>query len=522
MRDLGGVEGERANPIKGRFYSTTAHVSGLALLFISAGMLLSAIVEYLDGTAGNALLLATLATAVGGIALWWTTQPGALDHASIFTAVGGTWVVASIVGALPYLLAGTFAVAGRPWTVVAADALFESISGYTATGATVFGGHNRIVDQGSGILLYRQLTQWAGGMGIVVLVVTVLPSLRASGLGLIDAEAPGMGVDRLAPRVRDTAIRFWRLYLGLTVLIAVGFLLAGMGPFDAVAHALTTASTGGFSTQDASIGYWNSVAVESVLIVALILAAANFTLHSRSWSRKRITHFGDHEFRGFLSILAICTLVVSTLLTLDGMAPGRALRIGLFNVVTLGTSGGFGNATGAGSDGDWVRWAAGPQMVLLFLLVFGGCTGSTAGGVKIMRLRVGMTHAYRTLRGFRRPRALLPVRQGDSTVPDTIVARVAGFMVVYGILVVGGTVLVAALGTDPVTAVSGVIGSLGNMGPVLGDAGPTASFVDGFSTPARLVLAVLMLVGRLEIFPMLLMFVSPYRSLRGAGRRGRS
>ncbi len=132
-------------------------------------------------------------------------------------------------------------------------------------------------------------------MGIVVLVVTVLPSLRASGLGLIDAEAPGMGVDRLAPRVRDTAIRFWRLYLGLTVLIAVGFLLAGMGPFDAVAHALTTASTGGFSTQDASIGYWNSVAVESVLIVALILAAANFTLHSRSWSRKRITHFGDHE-----------------------------------------------------------------------------------------------------------------------------------------------------------------------------------------------------------------------------------
>ena len=202
MRNVGAVEGERVNPIKGRFQSTTAHVSGLALLFISAGMLLSAVVEYLDGTAGNALLLATLATAVGGIALWWTTRPGALDHASIFTAVGGTWVAASVVGALPYLLAGTFAVAGRPWTVVAADALFESISGYTATGSTVFGGHNRIVDQGSGILLYRQLTQWAGGMGIVVLVVTVLPSLRASGLGLIDAEAPGMGVDRLAPRVR--------------------------------------------------------------------------------------------------------------------------------------------------------------------------------------------------------------------------------------------------------------------------------------------------------------------------------
>jgi len=295
-----------------------------------------------------------------------------------------------------------------------------------------------------------------------------------------------MGVDRLAPRVRDTAIRFWRLYLGLTVLIAVGFLVAGMGPFDAVAHALSTASTGGFSTRDASIGYWDSVAVESVLMVALIVAAASFTLHSRSWNRKRITHFGDHEFRGFLSVLAICTLVVSTLLALDGMAPARALRTGLFNVVTLGTSGGFGNATGAGSDGDWVRWGAGPQMVLLFLLIFGGCTGSTAGGVKIMRLRVGMAHAARTLHSFRRPRALLPVRQGTATLPDSLVDRVAGFMVVYGMLVVGGTVLVAALGVDLVTAVSGVIGSLGNMGPALGDAGPTASFVDGFSNSGSL------------------------------------
>ena len=507
--------------LEDRWASTTGHVTGLALLFMSAGMLVSAIVGLVAGSAGLALLGATAITAFLGIGLSWTTRPGALDHATVFTAVGGTWVAASMVGALPYLLAGTFAVAGRPWTVVVADALFESISGYTATGSTVFGSHNPIADQGAGILLYRQLTQWAGGMGIVVLVVTVLPSLRASGLGLIDAEAPGMGVDRLAPRVRDTAIRFWRLYLGLTVLIAVGFLVAGMGPFDAVAHALTTASTGGFSTRDASIGYWDSIAVESVLMVALIVAAASFTLHSRSWNRKRITHFGDHEFRGFLSVLAICTLVVSTLLALDGMAPARALRTGLFNVVTLGTSAGFGNATGAGSDGDFARWAAGPQMVLLFLLVFGGCTGSTAGGVKIMRLRVGMAHAARTLHSFRRPRALLPVRQGTVTLSDSLVERVAGFMVVYGILVVGGTVLVAALGTDLVTAVSGVIGSLGNMGPALGDAGPTASFVDGFSTPARLVLALLMLVGRLEIFPMLLMLVAPYRSVRGAARQTR-
>jgi trk system potassium uptake protein TrkH len=216
------------------------------------------------------------------------------------------------------------------------------------------------------------------------------------------------------------------------------------------------------------------------------------------------------------------TLLVTGMLTMDGMGIGRALRMAVFNVVTLGTSSGFGNATGAGSSGDFVRWAAGPQMILLFLMVFGGCTGSTAGGVKVMRLRVGMADAYRTLRAFRRPRALYPVWQGARTVPEAIVARIAGFMVVYGMLVVVGTMVVTALGTDLVTAVGGVIGALGNMGPALGEVGPTDSFVDGFSTPARMVLAVLMLVGRLEIFPMLLMLVAPYRSLRGAGRGGRS
>lgn len=506
---------------RGGIRSTTAHVTGLALLFISLGMLLSAVVEYVDGTNGAALLMAATATAVSGAALWWSTRPGALDHATIFTAVGTTWLVASAFGALPYLFAGTFAVAGRPWAVVLADALFESISGYSCTGSTVFGGHNPIGSQGSGVLLYRQLTQWAGGMGIVVLVVTVLPSLRASGLGLIDAEAPGMGVDRLAPRVKDTATHFWKLYTGLTALIAVGLLAAGMGPFDAIAHALTTASTGGFSTRDASIGHWDSLSVELVLVVAMVLGAANFTLHWRSLASRRIVHFRDHEFRGYLTILGVGTLLVAGMLAIDGMGVGRALRMAVFNVVTLGTSSGFGNATGAGSGGDFVRWTAGPQMILLFLMVFGGCAGSTAGGVKVVRLRVGMSHAYRTLRGFRRPRALFPVRQGARTVPEAIVERIAGFMVVYGMLVVVGTVAVTALGTDLVTAVGGVIGALGNMGPALGDVGPADSFVDGFSTPARMVLAVLMLVGRLEIFPMLLMLVAPYRSLRGAGRSNR-
>nr|MCS5686473.1 hypothetical protein [Acidimicrobiales bacterium] len=207
-------------------------------------------------------------------------------------------------------------------------------------------------------------------------------------------------------------------------------------------------------------------------------------------------------------------ILATLMLCADGYGPATALRNGAFSVVALGTSGGFGNATARGGPGDFASWPAGPQVLLLFLLVFGGCTGSVAGGVKVMRLRIGAAHAYRTLRSIRRPRAILPVRFGNMVVADHLVERVAGFVVVYGMFLVGGTLVVAALGSDFLTALSGVFSALGNMGPALNQAGPTASFVDGYSSPARTVLALLMLVGRLEIFPMLLMVVAPYRAIQ--------
>ncbi|MDP6867937.1 MAG: potassium transporter TrkG, partial [Acidimicrobiales bacterium] len=252
----------------------------MALLFVAIGMAVATVVALVDGADALALATAAGGTALLGAVLFHVATPGSRDVATIFSAVGTTWVAASILGALPYLLAGTFATVGRPWAVVLADALFESVSGFSTTGSTVFGAHNRIEAQGAGILLYRQLTQWAGGMGIVVLVVMVLPALSSSGLGLIDAEAPGMGVDRLAPRIKATAARFWSLYLGFTIVVAASLLLAGMGPFDAVAHAFSTASTGGFSTKDASIGHWDSVAIEGVVLVALIIAGTSFALHN--------------------------------------------------------------------------------------------------------------------------------------------------------------------------------------------------------------------------------------------------
>ena len=503
-----------------RWTSTTAHVAANALLFVAGAMALSAVVELVDGQEAPAMFAAAAITALlgGGMRRW--TRTGILDRSIIFTAVGATWVLISVVGALPYLLAGTFVRDGADTLVVIADALFESVSGFSCTGSTVFGAHNPIEAQGSGILLYRQITQWLGGMGIVVLVVAVLPTLRASGLGLIDAEAPGEGADRLAPKVVDTARQFWGVYGILTIAAAILLLGAGMNPYDSIAHALSAISTGGFSTRDSSIGHWDSVAVELVVMAVMIFGAASFTLHYRSFRKRHFVHLENPEFRWYLGLLGGWTVAVAALLAKDGMPWARALRMSAFNVVTLGTSGGFGNATGAGSDGDFAAWAAGPQILLLLLLVVGGCTGSTAGGIKVIRLRIGVAHAYRALRVIRRPQAVLHVRYGKGVVPESLVERIAGFMVVFGMFAVLGTLVVSALGTDLVTAFTGVIEALGNMGPAFGEAGPTASFVDGYSTPARLVLALLMLVGRLEIFPMLLMLIVPYRSIRRVAPRG--
>ncbi len=493
--------------------STSLHVCGIALLFLSFGMLISALFSLFDErTDLKELLISALVVALFGFILRTGTTLGETDQASIFSAVGSTWLVVSLFGTLPYLLAGTFERAGIGSPEVFVDALFESVSGFSCTGSTVFGAHNLIELQGAGILFYRQLTQWIGGMGIVVLVVSVLPSLRASGLGLIDAEAPGAGVERIAPRVAETAKKFWTIYASLTILIAVSLFFAGMGLFDALAHAMTTASTGGFSTRDLSIGHWNSVSIEVVIMIGLFLGATNFTLHARFLDRRSSAYRGDSEFKSFIMLLMAGIFLITVLLAIEGEAISSALRAASFNVITLGSSGGFGNAVGSGSSGDFVSWTASAQLVLLFFLIFGGCTGSTAGGVKIMRLRIGLAHTYRTLRSVRRPRALLQARMGSNTIPDTLVERVAGFVVVYGVLVVIGTFILTALGSDLITSLTGVFSALGNMGPGLGEIGPTSSFVDGFSAPGRLVLLIFMMIGRLEIFPMLLMFVLPYRA----------
>lgn len=499
--------------------STALHVMGLALVFIAVGMAACALLELLSTNRDSgALALGALLCGGVGLFLRWSTRVGPTRTRDVFAAVGWTWVTMTLFGAVPYLLAGTFATSGVDFAEQLVNSIFESASGFSSTGSTALVDFDR---PGRGLMMYRQLSQWYGGMGIVVLAVTVLPYLGVGGLDLITAEAPGPVSDRLAPRVSETARRLWVIYVLFTVGLAVLFFaVPGPSLYDSLAHALSTASTGGFSPYKSSIGHYNSVLVELVVIAGMLYGGTNFALHWRAARGDVGAYVRDSEFRTYASlIVAAATLVVAVLWLNDSMGWTDALRAGVFNVVSFATSSGFGIATGVDSAGNYVLWAPAAQMVILCLFVVGASSGSTSGGIKVMRVRVLANQVIRGVKRSQQPRAAIAVKHGGVAVPEDVVSRMAGFFLIYVLLVCVGVIALTLLGGDLKTSIGAAISMLGNMGPALGEAGPTASFSEAFSQPARLVLAVFMLIGRLEIFPVLLMFAAPYRAARDGLRR---
>ena len=511
------------SPLRDRFASTTLHILGIALAAVSLGMLACALLETATSRRDTMALgsSALVAGAAGGL-LWYFTRPGAIRKRDIFTTVAWTWILTTVVGALPFVLAGTFAGPGAGFVEQVVDSVFESASGFSASGSTVLTDFEA---PGRGLMMYRQLTHWYGGMGVVVLAVAVLPFLGVGGLELITAEAPGTTSDRLTPRVSETARRLWMVYIGFTVCAAAAFFVADgfSSLYDAVAHAFTLAATGGFSVHADSIGHYDSVAVEAVVIVFMVLGGTSFSLHWRAVATGRMPYHRNSEFRSYLGMLAVASAVIVILVWLENDLPlGSAIRGVVFTVVSLGTSTGLSNATGSGSPGDYVTWVAGAQLVLLFLMVVGGCTGSTSGGIKVMRMQVLGLVMLRSVQHSQTPRAVIPIRLGLDTVSERVVSRVAGFFLLHFLLVIAGLLAVTALGGELETSLGSVVSALGNMGPALGEAGPTSNYAVAFSQPARLVLALLMIIGRLEILPILLAVV-PYvyraKDLTRAARR---
>ena len=520
---VGGAVPADPRSLRNRFDSTTLHILGIALAAVSVGMLCCTLLEAATSRRDTSALGASalVAATVGGL-LWYVTVPGAIRMRQVFATVSWTWILTTVVGALPFVLAGTFAAPGVGAVEQIVNSVFESASGFSASGSTVLSDFE---SPGRGLMMYRQLTHWYGGMGVVVLAVAVLPFLGVGGLELIGAELPGTSSDRLAPRVSETARRLWMVYIGFTACAATAFYAADgfSSLYDAVAHAFTVAATGGFSPHADSIGHYDSVAVETVAIVFMVLGGTSFSLHWRLVATRTVSYHRNSEFRTYLTLLGACSAAIAIIIWLEnGLPLGSAIRAAVFNVASLGTSTGLSNATGPGSPGDYVAWVAGAQLILLLLMVVGGCTGSTSGGIKVMRMRVLGLMMLRSVQHAQTPRAIIPIRLGVDSIRETVVSRATGFFLLHLVLVMAGLLALTSLGGELETSLGAVVSALGNMGPALGEAGPTSNYAVAFTQPARLVLALLMVIGRLEIFPILLTGAGLVTgSYRAAVRQGR-
>ncbi len=490
--------------------SRVGFVVGLGLLFMVPGMLLATLVEWGSSVSDDEVALgmgALVTLAGGGLLVTFTRLDEDMPPVSVFAAVAWTWIGLSLFAALPLWFSGEL---GSFDT-----ALFEAVSGVTATGSTVL---SPIEGTGRGVLMWRQIMQWYGGMGMVVLAVTILPFLGVGGLSLITAEAPGPTSDRLAPRVSSTARRLWALYGGITLAIAAALMIAGLSLYDAVAHAFTSAGTGGFSPYDDSIGHFDSIAVEVVMIVGMLVGGVSFTLHWRAVSGNPRVYGRSSEFRTYLLVILAVALFASLLNWLNDLSDlANSLRNGIFGAVTLGTSGGFGNASSTNPGGDFAAWTPGAQALLLPLMVMGGMTGSTAGGLKVLRAQVMAKYMRVGLLRVKHPRVVARVKLGKMVVSEPILQRVAGLVALYALSALVATLVLAALGQDLITSSSAAISALSNMGPALGDAGPTSNYLV-FSRPARAVLMSMMLIGRLEFFAIFLVLVSAYERTRRVSR----
>jgi len=479
------------------------HLLGL-LLAVNAGfMFLSALVSFLykDGVVLQLFYAGIVTLAIGGTAMLVTrNHRKEIQKREGYLIVTFGWICMSLAGTLPYLFSG--AIPGFT------NAFFETMSGYTTTGASILSDIESIP---KGVLFWRSITHWIGGMGIIVLAIAILPLLGIGGMQLFSAEAPGPGGDKLHPRITDTAKRLWVIYVAYTLIETLLLKLAGMSFFDAINHSLSTLSTGGFSTKNASVAYWNNQPIiQYIIIVFMFLAGTNFVLSYFAFKTKFSKILKDDEFKWYcffiLSFTVIATLLIYFKADISAstinhpMIWGRfesALRHGMFQVLTIITTTGFVSA-------DYTLWT--PFLVVFFfgLMFLGGSAGSTAGGVKIVRhllmIKNGILEFKRTLH----PNAILPVRYNNKAVEQPIVYNILGFFILYMLSFIMGVLVFSWLGLDFRTALGGAASTLGNVGPALGDLGPVNNY-GALPGAAKWWASFLMLIGRLELFTVLIL-----------------
>ncbi|GGI89506.1 Trk system potassium uptake protein [Shewanella hanedai] len=480
-------------------YRTIIRITGFLMGLFSLTLLPPALVAviYKDG-GGTAFIQAFFLSLFLGFLLWYPNRHHKKDLRTRegFLLVVLFWGVLGSIGAVPFIFSS------QPDLSIT-DSFFESFSALTTTGATVIVGLDSLP---KAILFYRHLLQWLGGMGIIVLAVAILPMLGIGGMQLYRAEMPGPVKDsKMTPRIAETAKALWYIYFALTIACAFAYWVAGMDVFDAICHSFSTIAIGGFSTHDASMGYFDSTAINMVCVVFLLIAALNFSLHFAAFTRRGINlkiYFKDAEFKALIIVQLVLTGICFATLYHSGIydSPEETLDFALFQAVSISTTAGFGTES-------FHMWPLFLPMLLIFSSFIGGCGGSTAGGIKVIRMILLLKQGSRELKRLVHPRGMFSIRIGDKALPDRIIDAVWGFFSAYALVFVLCMLLLMAMGMDNITAFSATAACLNNLGPGLGEvASNYASIGDG----EKWVLLMAMLFGRLEVFTLLVLFTPTF------------
>ena len=472
-----------------------ANLMGRLLLIESAFLLLCVLIALIYGEHdASAFFYTSLITMSAGFLLskLIKIKDRVLAKKDGYFMVTMVWIIFSLFGSLPYMIGNTIP--------SFADAFFETMSGFTTTGATIL---DDIESLSHGLLFWRSLTQWIGGLGIVFFTIAVLPIFGGGTIQLFSAEAIGVTHDKTHPRIDVMAKWLWMIYAILTIAETVLLMIGGMSFFDAVCHSFSTTATGGYSTKQASVAYWNSPFIEYVIAIFMILSGINFSLYFMCLKGKGKRLFQDDEFRWFMKSVSILTLVITFALVFQNHYDWeKAFRRALFQVATAHTSCGF-------ATDDYNLWPSFTWMLLIFAMLSGGCTGSTSGGIKNMRLMILARNIKNEFKRMLHPRAVLPVRVNRQVISPSIIASVNTFFVFYLFCILAGWILLMFFGVGIIEAMSTVISSLGNVGPGLGAFGPAFSWA-ALPDAAKWILSFLMLIGRLELFAVLLLFYSGF------------
>ena len=473
--------------------SIVAKTLGLLLMVFSLAQVPPVLVDliYSEGEYLT-FVFSFILTVFGGLVLWWPFRAikKSFRLREGVLIVVSFWIVLSLFGTLPFLITESIS------NLSFSNAFFESMSGLTTTGATVL---SQLDELPKSILFYRQQLQWLGGMGIIVLAVAVLPLLGVGGMELYHAESSGIAKDRLTPKLRNTAIALWKIYLSLTVLCALAYFFSGMSIFDAVSHSFSTVAIGGFSTHDSSIGYFNSIPIEMIAMFFMFLAGINFSLHFVAWNnRSLVDYIKDSEFKTYAMVLLSASAIVIIALSLNSEygSTSETIRHSLFQTISIATTTGF-------TSQNYSNWPAAIPVFLIMVSFIGACVGSTGGGIKVVRVLVMFRLGMKEIHKFIRPNAQVSIKLNKASINEKALVSVLGFFSLYAISFIFIMMLLMFAGLDQVTAYSATAATMNNLGPGLGE---VAQNYGSLGETAKWILSFSMLIGRLEVLTIIAIF----------------